>query len=192
LPADATHLVISVGGNDALRNTDALRIPVSSTAEAITIFGDRASRFERTYRAAISAALALPRKPTVCTIYNGNLSEAEASLARVGLMLFNDAILRVAFEHRLSVIDLRLVCTEPEDYANPIEPSGTGGQKIAWAIVGSLRIADESPLTAVSLPESGFELPFLRNGAGTILVGTFCAVRSQSPHRRGRAAWAAR
>jgi hypothetical protein len=32
------------------------------------------------------------------------------------------------------VIELRLVCSEPEDYANPIEPSVQGGAKIARAI----------------------------------------------------------
>lgn len=52
-------------------------------------------------------------------------------------MLFNDVILRVAFEHRAAVIDLRLVCTEFEDYANPIEPSGHGGLKIAKRILGA-------------------------------------------------------
>ena len=109
------------------------------------IVGDRARRFERTYRAAIDATLALRRNTTVCTIYNGNLSGAKAPPARVGLMAFNDVILRVAFEHRLSVIDLRLVCTGPEDYANPIEPSGRGGRKIAAAIARSLGLPDGKP-----------------------------------------------
>jgi hypothetical protein len=49
-------------------------------------------------------------------------------------MLFNDAILRVAFERALEVIDLRFVCSEAADNANPIEPSSTGGPKIASAI----------------------------------------------------------
>jgi hypothetical protein len=39
------------------------------------------------------------------------------------------------------VIDLRLVCTEPADYANPIEPSSRGGEKIAQAIMRSLGLA---------------------------------------------------
>jgi hypothetical protein len=34
------------------------------------------------------------------------------------------------------VIDLRAVCTYPEDYANPIEPSSVGGEKIARTIAG--------------------------------------------------------
>jgi len=64
----------------------------------------------------------------------------QAALGRVALMLFNDAILRTAFEIRAGVIDLRLVCGEPSDYANPIEPSGSGGLKIARAVA---RAAEE-------------------------------------------------
>jgi len=140
---DVTHCVISLGGNDALENSDVLGLRVTSMADALTILGGRASLFERTYRAAIEATLKLGHATTLCTIYNGNLSEAEAPLARVALMAFNDVILRVAFEQGISVIDLRLVCCEPEDYANPIEPSGRGGQKIAAAITRSLGIVDE-------------------------------------------------
>ncbi len=55
--------------------------------------------------------------------------------ARVALMMFNDVILRVAVEHHASIIDLRLVCNEVADYANPIEPSGPGGRKIAKTIL---------------------------------------------------------
>jgi hypothetical protein len=139
---DESHLIISVGGNDAIMNSDLLGLPVSSTAEALLIFGERMSYFESAYRAAIDAALILRRQTTVCTIYNADLSAAEAPFARMGLMLFNDVILRTAFERRLAVIDLRLVCTDPADYANQIEPSGRGGRKIAEAIARSLGILD--------------------------------------------------
>ena len=135
-----THLVISMGGNDALQSYDLLTYPVSSTAEALTTLGKRAVQFEINYRAAIDVALALDRNTTICTIYNVNFGADEALQARVGLTVFNDVILRVAFERKLSVIDLRLVCDETADYANPIEPSGRGGKKIAAAIVRSLGI----------------------------------------------------
>ncbi len=49
-------------------------------------------------------------------------------------MTFNDVILRTAVTRRLGVIELRAVCSEPGDYANPIEPSDSGGRKIATAI----------------------------------------------------------
>ena len=139
---DSSHVVISVGGNDALLNSDLLATPVTSTTEALALFGDRIGQFEAVYRSAIDGAVALKRDTTVCTIYNGNLEADVAPLARVALMMFNDVILRVAFELGLRVIDLRLVCTEAADYANPIEPSGSGGRKIAQAIARSLGGAD--------------------------------------------------
>jgi len=64
--------------------------------------------------------------------------------ARIALMLFNDVILRAAFERGLDVIDLRLVCTDPDDYANPIEPSGQGGRKIAATIASALGVSGET------------------------------------------------
>ena len=54
---DVTHLVISVGGNDVLRNFDLLALPVSSTTETLWLFGQRVSRFEADYRVAVDAAL---------------------------------------------------------------------------------------------------------------------------------------
>ena len=138
---DVTHLVISVGGNDALMYSDLLNRPVSSTHEALGLFRDRVDQFEGDYRTAIGAALALGRPTTLCTIYNGNLPAPQAPTARIALSMFNDVILRVAFERHSPVIDLRLICNEPVDYANPIEPSGRGGWKIANAIARSLGIS---------------------------------------------------
>jgi hypothetical protein len=132
--SDATHIVVSIGGNDALQNTDLLSRPTSSSAQTLLLFADRIEQFERAYRKAIGTVMTLRRPTTVCTIYNGRLDPPQARIARVALMTFNDVILRTAFESALTVIDLRLVCTEPDDYANPIEPSGRGGKKIAVAI----------------------------------------------------------
>jgi GDSL-like Lipase/Acylhydrolase family len=138
VPADATHIVISVGGNDAILHSDLLDLPVTSTAEALDVFGQRAQAFASAYCAAIDAALRLNRRTTVCTIYNGNLGGNRGWLASVALTVFNNVIFRTAFARGISVIDLGLVCTEPSDYANPIEPSDLGGRKIAEAIRLSL------------------------------------------------------
>lgn len=145
IPARASDLVVSVGGNDALLNADLLASPVPSTTAALELFADRIADFESRYREAVAAALALERRVAVCTIYNGDLPPAEARAARVALMTFNDVILRVAFEHWLPVIDLRLVCDRPEDYANPIEPSGSGGRKIAEAVARACGALEEAP-----------------------------------------------
>lgn len=149
VPSDVSHIVVSVGGNDALRNIDLLATPVTSTTQALTLFGERIRRFEVTYRAAMEAILALQRNTAICTIYNGNLEPPEADVARMLLMMFNDAILRFGFEHKLTVIDLRIIFSEKEDYANPIEPSGQGGLKIAQAIAGWLGVREPKQFARV-------------------------------------------
>jgi hypothetical protein len=90
--------------------------------------------------------VSLGRRTAVCTVYNGALEPDRARIARVALALFDDVILRTAIEWRLDVLELRLVCSEPSDYANPIEPSGAGGAKIARAIariVGAVAVGVE-------------------------------------------------
>jgi hypothetical protein len=144
VPSQATHVVMSVGGNDALRNIDLLSLRVSSSAEALKVFAQRIAAFEHAYRAALLDAIALQRPLTVCTIYNGALEKDVATIARLALALFNDAILRAAVDKHIDVIELRAICTEPSDYANPIEPSGSGGRKIAIAIARALAGASPS------------------------------------------------
>jgi len=134
VPGDATHLVLSLGGNDAIMSADLLGTPVSSTAEALELFGQRARFFEASYAKALDSLLDQGVPTCVCTIYNGNLSAAEASIARTALSFFNDALVRVAIERRARVLDLRRICSTAEDYANPIEPSAQGGRKIAHSI----------------------------------------------------------
>lgn len=135
LPADATYLVLCVGGNNALMEISVLDLPASSTAEAVELLADLALKFEGDYRAAVAQCLRFRLPLAVCTIYNGCFPDVDYQrLVSTALMVFNDAILRVAIEHRLPVIDLRAVCSSAEDYANPIEPSAVGGEKIARAI----------------------------------------------------------
>ena len=134
IPEDATHLVVSIGGNDALQNLDLLTLRVTSSAQALSAFAARLAVFEHAYRSAIRSVLALGRMTALCTIYNGNLDEADATPARMGIALFNDVILRTALAEEVDALDLRDVCRDPGDYANPIEPSVRGGAKIARAI----------------------------------------------------------
>ena len=142
-PSDASHAIVSIGGNDAIMNSDLLATPVASTSDALLLFGERVSLFESQYRAALGRVQALGLPIIVCTIYNGSFPPDQAKLTRVALMTFNDVILRVAFENHFTIIDLRSVCDDATDYANPIEPSGTGGRKIASAIVRAVGLADD-------------------------------------------------
>jgi GDSL-like Lipase/Acylhydrolase family len=135
VPQDASHLVLSVGGNDALAHGDLLEGPAASAAQVLNFLADAAQGFEQRYRILTGKLLKVRLPVTVCTIYNGNFPDPEFQrIAATALCVFNDVILRVALEQHFGIIDLRLVCTSPEDYANAIEPSSRGGARIAQAI----------------------------------------------------------
>ncbi len=130
-----THIVLSVGGNDALGREDILDTPVDSSHAALLLIAEAIESFEVDYRDAVTRCLATGLPVVVCTIYNGNFPIPEYQrVITTALAVYNDVILRVASEHGLRVIDLRRVCQTAADYANPIEPSVAGGRKIASAI----------------------------------------------------------
>jgi hypothetical protein len=136
LPDDATHLIISVGGNDAILNADVLQMKVSSSAEVFNKLADYSSTFEFHYCRMLEAVLRFKKPTAVCTIYYPQIPEAFAQKITVAaLASFNDIIIKQVFLAGLPLIDLRLVCNEPTDYANEIEPSEAGGEKIARTIV---------------------------------------------------------
>lgn len=135
IPADATHLVLSAGGNDALGFVDILDRPARSFSEVLDTLSAIGEGFERQYGQVVAELLELGLPLVLCTVYNGWLPGREVQRrAKTALTVFNDAILRTASAHGLGVIELRHVCTEAGDYANPIEPSVQGGRKIARAI----------------------------------------------------------
>lgn len=148
LPADATHMVLSVGGNNALMQQHLLRSPASSTGGALMMLGNAVREFEAAYRQVITQCLTRRLPLTICTIYNGNFEDQQYQrVVQLAIALFNDAILRTATEQRLNVIDLRLVCARPEDYANAIEPSSEGAAKIARTILATMNGTDKGAAT---------------------------------------------
>src|SRR5919199_2482033 len=139
VPADATHLVLSIGGNHALGSKDLLSPPAHSAAQALSRLADIGDEFERGYLAMLADVLAHELPTAICTIYYPRFPDvALQKVAVAALTVFNDCIVRAAFAHGLPLLDLRLICTEEEDYANPIEPSARGGETIAQTIVGLL------------------------------------------------------
>jgi hypothetical protein len=73
MPPDASHLVLSVGGNDALMNANVLHMPADSTSQAIGTLADISKQFEERYRKAVNECKRLELPLTLCTIYNGVL-----------------------------------------------------------------------------------------------------------------------
>jgi hypothetical protein len=134
-PADATHLVVSAGGNEALRREGAINQPARNVAEALVHLAGIISEFRIAYRAMLDALAASGLPVAVCTVYDPAFPDpVRQRIAVTGLALFNDVILREAFGRGLAVLDLRLICAAPGDLANPIEPSSAGGAKIAAAV----------------------------------------------------------
>jgi lysophospholipase L1-like esterase len=151
LPSDTTHLMISVGGNDALQMADLLEAKARSAAEALNLLANASEEFERRYNNMLNAVLPLNIPTAICTIYYPRFPEPIIQrLAVTALSVFNDVIIREAFRAGLPLLDLRLICNRDEDYANPIEPSEGGGRKIAEAMVRLIREYHfESKRTAV-------------------------------------------
>jgi hypothetical protein len=135
LPPDASHLIVSVGGNDALGHARILDEGARSMAEALARMAGVRDQFERDYGAMLESVMERRLPAAVCTIYDARFPDPlRRRLAATGLTIFNDCITRDAFSRALPLIDLRLICNEDQDFANPIEPSVRGGAKIAAAI----------------------------------------------------------
>jgi len=136
IPTDATHLILSVGGNDALLQSDILIQPAKSFAEVLNKLASIGENFELDYMSLLRSVLAKGLRTIVCTIYYPNFQDAQIQrISKTALTVFNDAIIRSAFDTFTNLIDLRLVCNESSDYANEIEPSTQGGKKIANMIL---------------------------------------------------------
>ncbi len=143
VPKDATHLVISVGGNNALGEKGLIEEKAQSVAEVLDKLAKIKGAFRKSYAAMLDGVLARRLPTAICTIYEAHYPDLTTrAIAAAGLTVFNDTILREAFARALPVIDLRLIVNEDADYANDIEPSVVGGAKIARAIATLLTTAD--------------------------------------------------
>ena len=55
--------------------------------------------------------------------------------SKIMVSSFNDMVYKTANKYNADVLELRHIFTSSEDYANPIEPSHIGGEKLAKSIV---------------------------------------------------------
>jgi hypothetical protein len=146
LPADTTHLVVSAGGNDALRLAGILQAPASSMAAAVARIADARDHFWGAYSRMLREVIATRRPVALCTIYDPRF--ADPTMRRItsaALGVLNDCITREVFAAGMPLIDLRLVASNDADFANAIEPSVVGGKKIAAAITEMLARHDFGP-----------------------------------------------
>jgi hypothetical protein len=126
IPHDATHLMLSAGGNDALDNLGVLGEPTQTVME---------------YRGLVRSLVELQKPLVVCTIYEPPMfDELPQPVVATALAVFNDTILGIAFEENLSVIETRMLLNQASDFESIIEPSDSGGAKIAQALAMAVHI----------------------------------------------------
>ena len=139
LPEDATHLVLSVGGNNALWTAgNYFSLETATVRDALEKIAEAQGEFASEYRKLIDELRAVGKPLAICTVYDAIPGLAASEIA--GLCLFNDIITRTAFQVGATLIDLRNLCREASDYSglSPIEPSAAGGGKIARAILDAV------------------------------------------------------
>jgi hypothetical protein len=135
LPADATHALIFIEGNYAIEQSGLLDARSGAFGHTLEQLSLAADEFERTLDRLIDAAQAARLVIMVCTMFAPNYKDAVRQRAAcAALAVFNDRVTKLAAEARVSVIDLRLTCNEPEDYDKPTQLSQSGLQKAANVI----------------------------------------------------------
>jgi lysophospholipase L1-like esterase len=146
IPKDATHLVLSVGGNDALGVGGHARMTLGDMFSVM-------ERFEREYDSAVHS-LASHKLPILLVMpyYPRFPPEMEMMrVAKAGMTVFYDVIMRTAQKYECALLDLRTIFREDDDYANPIEPSAKGGEKMVRAILHAVRSMRSRPSKSLLL-----------------------------------------
>lgn len=151
LPSDATHLFLSVGGNDGLGHLSIFNDTVETIGEALQKMYLIGETFKKTYSAMLDSLLSHKLPTAVCNIYYPRFfsnsldrvvsylpmkidGEIIQQMTMAAETIFNDIIMFEVFKRNLPLIDLRVLCNNDKDFANPIEPSCIGGLKIAHKI----------------------------------------------------------
>lgn len=139
VPPDTSCLVLSAGGNDALRSTAILMEPASSVADAFSKVLVVRNQFANRYRSLLDDVQALGVPSVICTIYDVMFAElTQRTIANLALGVLNDVITRAAAARKLPLIDLRVMFTREEHFANAIEPSQQGSALISAAIISAM------------------------------------------------------
>jgi len=151
LPSDVTHLFVSVGGNDGLGHLSIFHTHVNTIGESLQQMYRIGDNFKKRYSEMVDLVLSYNLPTTFCSIYyprfdarsldrvqdymsvlsNGREIQEMVMAAET---IFNDIITYEIFKRKIPLIDLRVLCDDDEDFANPIEPSCIGGMKIAKTI----------------------------------------------------------
>ncbi len=154
IPEDITHIVLSIGGNDLLGLIQYLdQNRGDSFHQNLQFLSQLKQKFSEEYTEVIQTIDTLGIPFSVCTIYYAGPTE-ESGAKRVDVKgdvglsgtdvvvdAFDSAIIDVAnkAQNCKDIIDLRWLFDAPDCYANPIEPSCIGGERIAKRLINNLK-----------------------------------------------------
>ena len=135
LPRDATHAIIFIEGNHAIEQSGLLHSRPDGCGQTLEQLSLAADEFEHTFERLIHVAQAARLVIMVCTMFQPNYKDpVRQRTACAALAVFNDRVTKRAAQARVSLIDLRVICNEPEDYDQPTRLSKSGLQKAANVI----------------------------------------------------------
>jgi len=140
LKEPVSHIVLSIGGNDLLQNLHLLQDETSGMKFALEKSSELIGEIQENYTKILEHLSNYDTKVLLCTVYEGDL-KSDVMLAQFDkagqamLKMHNDTVYYLASKFEVDVLELRNIFTNKEDYANPIEPSHIGGEKLAKAII---------------------------------------------------------
>ena len=137
-------VALSAGGNNLLKSFGIVQDDAKMTFnQVMKTLKPVIEKFENNYENLLNKI----HSPALCfTIYNPafhHYDETEfmspyQEACEVTVNIFNDIIQRLILKKGFEVLELRSLFTEKNDYANSIEPSHQGGEKIAKFITNWL------------------------------------------------------
>lgn len=148
IPTNTTQIILSVGGNDGLRKLATLSETYNPWLLAKHLV-DFTAVFRTNYSRLLDVMGQQCENVAVCTIYQPRFGRYIANgMARVGLWFINNIIREEACTRGMRVIDCWQLFTEAADYANAIEPSAHGGEKIRREVLDLLNVDTATTVTA--------------------------------------------
>ena len=143
IPFGTSHIVLSIGGNDLLNEIAFLMEDFKYTPnQVLERCQSLIAPITQKYESIVSQLQTTSRANLLlCTVYEGDLEGSVmyddiAISSRAMLSLFNDSVYKTHNMFKTGILELRHIFTNKEDYANPIEPSHQGGEKLADKLVG--------------------------------------------------------
>ena len=143
ISSEASHIVLSVGGNDLLNEIGFLMEDFKYTPNQVlercySLIAPVTKKYESIVTTLQTSKIRA--NLLLCTVYEGDLEGSVmyddiAISSRTMLSLFNDSVYKTHNMFKTGILELRHIFTNKEDYANPIEPSHQGGVKLADKLV---------------------------------------------------------